>query len=120
MDKEITPIEQLIEKAVMYSNTSISLVKLTLVDKFASLISTLTAQLFIGVFFILILITLNIGLGLWLGELCGKAYLGFFILAIFYGVVGVITILIRKAYIKEPIRNSVITAMLKEMNHENN
>ena len=120
MYKETAPIEQLIEKVVMYSNTSISLVKLTLVDKIASLISTLTSHLFVGVFLILLFLMLNIGLGLWLGELCGKNYYGFFILTVFYTVVAIVVVLIRKIYIKEPIRNSLIAMMLKEMNHENN
>jgi hypothetical protein len=60
----------------------------------------------------LFFITLNFGISLWLGALMGQSYLGFFVVAGFYGLAGIILYAFRNKWIKKPLNNSMINQML--------
>ena len=110
MEDKATPIELLFERVEAYSITSLKLLKLKAVDKTAELLSTLISWMIAIVVVALFLIVLNIGIALWLGEVLGKTYYGFFIVAGVYAIVGVIVLL----WIKKPLNNSIISKMVKE------
>src|ERR1044071_1049495 len=86
MNDTATPIELLFEKAEDYGKTSIELLKLNAIDKTADVVSSLAVQM--ATFMVVALFTLvvNIGLALWIGDLLGKTYYGFFIVAGFYAI----------------------------------
>jgi phosphoglycerol transferase MdoB-like AlkP superfamily enzyme len=109
MEDKATPIESLFERAEAYGKTSLNLLKLKAIDKSSELISTIMSWLIVVIVAALFFIILNIGIALWLGELLGKTYYGFFIVAGIYAVLGVFFILWAKKY----INNSIITKMLK-------
>jgi len=50
---------------------------------------------------------------LWLGELLGKSYYGFFIVAGFYALLALIFSIFRKQLIKNPVNNSIIEQVLE-------
>lgn len=109
MEDKATPIESLFERAEAYGKTSLKLLKLKAIDKSSELISTIMSWLIVIIVAALFFIILNIGIALWLGEILGKTYYGFFIVAGIYAVLGVIFILWAKKY----INNSIISKMLK-------
>jgi phosphoglycerol transferase MdoB-like AlkP superfamily enzyme len=109
MEDKATPIESLFERAEAYGKTSLNLLKLKAIDKSSELISTIMSWLIVVIVAALFFIILNIGIALWLGEILGKTYYGFFIVAGIYAVLGVFFILWAKKY----INNSIITKMLK-------
>jgi len=90
MENHTNSIESLVERTRSYVETRFDLIKLKAIDKSSSFISVLITYLvvfvIIGCFFIL----LNIGFALLIGKLIGEAYYGFFILAAFYAVTGII------------------------------
>jgi hypothetical protein len=59
-------------------------------------------------------LVINIGIAMWLGELLGKPYYGFFVVAIFYAVVMALLFIFRHEWIKTPVSNSIITQMIKQ------
>jgi uncharacterized membrane protein len=59
-------------------------------------------------------ICLNIGLAIWLGELLGKMYYGFFIIAGFYFLVSVIVFLYKILWIEEPVRDTIIDKLMEK------
>lgn len=112
MEEQFKNFDTLIEKAEAYGKTTVELVKLKAVDKVADGTSSIVAWTAVIIALILFFITLNFGVALWLGELMGDIYIGFFVVAGFYGVVGLILYLFRNKWIKKPLNDSIINQML--------
>ncbi|HLP19907.1 MAG TPA: hypothetical protein VK174_06380, partial [Chitinophagales bacterium] len=55
----------------------------------------------------------NIGVALWLGEVLGKSYYGFFIVAGFYLLTGVVLHFFLRSWIKKPVSDLIITQALQ-------
>ncbi len=111
MEEETNSIESLFERVVSYSNASVELLKLQTLDKSSDVVSTLVPRLGIIIISFMFILILSIGAALWIGEILGKTYHGFFIVAGFYLIVAVVLFLMRKG-IKKRIANSVITEVL--------
>jgi len=118
MDNITTPIETLFERAEDYSKTSIELFKLTAIDKSADVVSSLAVQFAIFMVAVLFTLVINIGIAMWLGELLGKQYYGFFVVAVFYALVMTLLFIFRHEWIKTPVSNSIITQMTKQNEKE--
>lgn len=96
-------IESLINKSHDYVETRLDLFKLKMVDKSTEVASAIASGIALFVIGLIFFIVLNIGLALLIGDLLGKSYWGFFILAVFYALVGVIFYKSRNKLIKAPI-----------------
>jgi hypothetical protein len=59
------------------------------------------------------MIFLNLGLAFWLGDILGKTYFGFFVVAAFYILAGSIFYIFFSKRLKRYICNSLIQQMLK-------
>jgi hypothetical protein len=112
MEEPSSLFSSLFEKTEQYTRSSIELLKLKALDKSAEVISTLTARLVVIAFFTLFFLILNIGVALWIGEVLGKIYFGFFIVAGFYALSGILFYIFRSTWIKKPVKNSIITQVL--------
>jgi uncharacterized membrane protein len=102
------PIEALVEKAEAFGKTSLELYRLKAIDKSSGIISSLASNIVLTAVGLVFIAVLNIGLSLWIGELLGKFYYGFFIVAAFYALAGVILFLFRNRWIKNPVSNAII------------
>jgi hypothetical protein len=111
MESDQNIIEPLLERAEQYGKTSFNLLKLKSVAKTADITSALASRLLLVVILSLFALTLNIAIGLWLGDLIGKSYYGFLIVALFYGVIGII-VFFSHSKIKARINDLVITQVL--------
>jgi hypothetical protein len=108
-----TTIEKLIEKVELYSKTSIELFKYNAIFKSADLFSNLAVKLAIIVVVIMFSLLLNIGLALWIGKLLGESYYGFFVIASFYFIIGILIYTFRNNWIKKPVSNFIISKLQK-------
>src|SRR5438045_3534314 len=106
-------IASLFERTEHFTRTSADLYKLESIDKSADVISTLMARLAVVTALVLFFLIVNIGIALWLGEAIGKVYYGFFIVAGFYAVIGVVLHFAASKWIKVPLQNLIITQALK-------
>ena len=106
-------IETLFEKTEDYVTTSVELLKLQSIEKTSDVVSSLASQLVIIIVVAMFTLTANIGIALWLGQLLGKTYYGFFCVAGFYGLVATVVYIFRDKWIKTPLQNSLIMQMLK-------
>lgn len=113
MEDQENFIESLIEKGEQYGKTTIELLKLKTLDKSADVASTLVSWTVVIVFIVLFFLILNIGIALWLGELMGKSYYGFFAIAGLYALLALLGGLIRQRFIKRPVQNSIISQILE-------
>lgn len=110
--KEI-PVETLLEKVEDYSKVTAELFNLNVIDKSVELTSSFVAQLVIFVIVALFTLIINIGIALWIGDILGKSYFGFFAIAAAYLIIALLLIYFRNRWIKTLLGNYMITQMLK-------
>ena len=113
MENEPGTFGSLFEKTGDYLETRLDLFKLRAVDKTSDFTSSLVSRIAIATILILAIFMVNIGLALWVGELVGRVYLGFFIVAAFYALLALLIHVFRKTWIKDPITTLIIKKMLK-------
>ena len=104
-------IDTLFEKTKDYVETRADLFRLKAIKKTAEVGSSIVSKVILAIVFSSFFIFLNVALGLWLGDLTGKNYLGFFIVAAFYLIVGIIIYSNRQKIISSPIADSIIKKM---------
>lgn len=108
MENKPTNIEELFQKLKEYADVRLNLFKLQGISKVSGLLSSAISFILIGVIFITFIVCLTIGLSLWIGDSLGKTYYGFFIVAGFYVIIGLILFLARGKILKAPISNKLI------------
>ncbi|MBK9317460.1 MAG: hypothetical protein IPM91_00545 [Bacteroidetes bacterium] len=113
MNNNDTPIELLFERAEDYTKTTLELFKLRAISKSADATSYMVAAVVISVFVVLFSIMLSCGVAIWLGQLMGDLFLGFFIVAGVYAIIIALLFLFRKQWIGLPVANAVINSFLK-------
>lgn len=112
MEAQPNLLADLFQTTERYGKSSYELAKLKALDKTADITSSLGSRfLFVLALSFFILVT-SFALALWLGDLLGKAYLGFMIVAGFYAVVTLLLFFLQPV-IKKSISNSVIRKMFK-------
>jgi len=109
----VTPIEELIEKAGEYGKTSIELLKLKAIDKSVSVISSLAVKTVLLIVVAMLILSISIGVALWTGELLGRPYHGFFVMAGFYALATIVLFLFRDQWIRKPVNESMIKKILQ-------
>lgn len=113
MEDNTKLLESLLEKATEYGKTSYELVKLKVLDKTTDVVSSLIPHSVVIVLIALFLLFLNLGLALWLGEILGKTFYGFFAVAVFYVVIGFVIHFFMHKWLKRIVGNYFIKRVLK-------
>ena len=112
MENQISLIEVLFEKTGSYAKSSVDLYRLKAIDKSAAVISSLAVRVVVISIITLFFLVFNIGSALWIGEKMGRNYYGFFSVAGFYALLGIIIYIFRNKWIKVPVRDSIILQSL--------
>jgi len=112
METPATALNLLFEKVEEYIKTTIELSKLKLIETTIIIITALISRISVIITILLSVLVLNIGIALYLGEILGKIYYGFFIVAAFYFFVGIIMYFFLHKWIKKPISNLIINQVL--------
>ncbi len=113
MERNERMFETLLEKAEDFGITSVELVKLKAVDKTAEVVSSLIPHSVAFVLGASFMVFLNLGIAFWLGEILGQFYYGFFLVAAFYVLSGVIFHFFIHKKMKRYICDSIIQQLLK-------
>ena len=113
METPVSLIEELVEKTEAYSKTTYQLAKLKSLQTSTVIATTLVTRLSVIVMFTLFALVLNIGIALWLGEMLGKSYYGFFIVAALYLTLGIVLHFFLLQWIKKPMSNLIIEQALQ-------
>lgn len=114
MEDSTATIEKLIEKAEIYSKTTIELYKYYAVYKTASIFSDLAVKIVISIVVVFFSLLLTIGLSLWIGKEIGETYYGFFITGAFFVLLAVLLISFKENWIKTPVSNFIINKLKEE------
>lgn len=106
-------LKALVNDTGKYIEAKTELWKLKAADKTTEVVSSVASQLVIVVIGLLVIISLNTGVAFLLGKWLGEVYYGFFIVAGFYFLLGLIVYANRTSFMKTPFYNSIINKMLK-------
>ena len=112
MEDNAKLIESLLERAAEYGKSSFELVKLKALDKTSDIVSSFIPHSVVFVLIAIFMLFLNLGLAFWLGEILGKTWLGFIVVAAFYFITGIVLFFMRK-WFKKLICNYIIKQVLK-------
>lgn len=114
MESPTSPIESLVARFESYIRNTFALSKLKMIEVLVNLTASLMTRVItictIAVFFLI----LNIGIALWIGEILGKTYYGFFILSAILLLVGIIFQVLFSKRIKEIVSTSIINQTLQK------
>jgi hypothetical protein len=107
-----TTLEMLFETAENCSKTTLELLKLKTIAKSADSISSLAVGSAFLVFISLFMFIISIGLSFWIGELLGKPYYGFFVIAGGYLLIAILLRTYLNKWIKVIVNNIIINILL--------
>ena len=112
MESHTNSVEALFEKTGDYLETRMELFKLQTINTTSDITSSVVSKLIFGLIISLIMLILNTGIALWIGDILGKMYYGFFIVAGFYTLVAILLFFFRTSWIKRPVTDMLIKKML--------
>jgi ABC-type multidrug transport system permease subunit len=112
-EREKHPLEPLLEGAEDYGKTVFELLKLKTLDKTSTLASEIVINTSVIIIISMFFLVGTIGVSLWLGEILGKSWYGFFAVAGFYGIAGVVLYFFMNKWLKKVIGNFIIKHVLK-------
>jgi hypothetical protein len=113
MEENSSLFESLLERAEEYSKTSIELFKLKAVDKVSDVVSSIASRAIACIFFLLFFLMGSVGLALWVGDILGKSWYGFFAVAAFYGLIWVVLYFVMHKWLKKTFGDNIIVQLLK-------
>jgi hypothetical protein len=104
-------IEPLLERIAQFGQLNIDLFKLKFLDKASTLISSIIARFLLWSMVSFFVIFLTFAVALWLGDMLGKNYYGFFIVSLFYGLLAIF-IWLSQPSIKMRVSNWIVSKIL--------
>ena len=113
MEDNAKLIESLLERVAEYGKTTYELVKLKALDKTSDVVSSFIPHSVVFVLIALFMLFVNLGLSFWLGEILGKTFYGFFVVASFYGLIGIVIHFFMHKWLKKLVFNYIVKHMLK-------
>ena len=106
-------IESLLDDTGKYIEAKTELWKLKTADKISENISSIASQVIFLFIISIVIMSLNVGLAIMICIWMGEIYYGFFIIAGFYALVGLLLYAVRDKIIKTPLYNSIINKIVK-------
>jgi hypothetical protein len=113
MEEESNVFDTLFERTGEYTKTSVELLKLKAIDVVSDVASTAASRIVGLVFFLLFFLMGTIGLALWLGDVLGKPWYGFILVASLYGLISLVIHFSAHKWLKKTVSNSIIQQLLK-------
>lgn len=113
MEDSTNIFDSLLEKASEYGKTSYELVKLKTVDRTSEVVSTLIPHTLVFILIATFVIFLNVGVAIWLGDLLGKIFYGFFVVSAFYIIAGIVVHFFMHKWLKRRITDYFVKQVLK-------
>lgn len=113
MEDKAKSLESLLNSATEYGKTTIELVKLKALDKTSDVVSSVVSHSVVLIILSSFMLFLNLGIAFWLGEILGKIFYGFLIIAGFYLITGTVIYFLMYKWLKKLVCNYVIKQMLK-------
>lgn len=114
MEGKDNVLESLIESAEEFGKTSIELLKYKALDKATFAVSSIVLNVSVFLIALLFIITLSVGVSLWIGEAFDKAYIGFLIVSAFWAICAVSFYFFFGQSIKRLVSSIILRQIFKE------
>jgi uncharacterized membrane protein len=111
MEVTTNSIESLLESVEAYGKTTYELSKLKALDATSSVASSLISRLIIIILAMLFVFVLSIGIALMIGDMMGKTYYGFLIVAAFY----LLAVIIAHYSLDNVVKKSMSSLMISQL-----
>ena len=124
MESKSTPLSENIGEAIGYLDIiidrKVQLFKLEAAERISKSVASLTTGFLLLIIILpIVLFVFSISAGLWLADTFNWSYTGsFFVLSLFYMLIGVILIFARRPLITNPILTVVIRELFKKEENE--
>lgn len=105
--------EILYERSMAYFNVSYEIAKLKTIQKFSDILSTILPHSIVFVLFSSFFLFINLGFAFWMGTILGNSFYGFFVVAGFYLIIGILIHFFFHEKIKSWISNFIIRRINK-------
>ena len=109
----VNSIESLLESASGYGKASYDLIKLKTIYKTSDVLSSLFSHTVVILILMSFLLFLNLGVAFWLSVIFGNIFYGFFVVAAFYGIIGLVVHFFMHDRMKRKISDYIIKQALK-------
>lgn len=106
-------IEELFSDTGKYIEAKAELWKLKVADRTTEATTSIATQLILAFIAVIALTLINIAVAILIGKWLGELHYGFFIVAGFYVLLGIIVYAFRKQIIQTPLYNLIINKILK-------
>jgi hypothetical protein len=113
MDEKENILTSLLDSVEEYGKTSFELFKLKRLDKASEVAGTLVSRVAAIIAYITFILMASIGAAFWLGEVLGRIWYGFFVVAAFYGLLGLIIYFLMHKGLKKIVADMIIHQTLK-------
>lgn len=111
MSDEFGKIESLLDKAKEYINTRIAQVKLSVAEKISKVLSVIIAGFVAVLVFLFFVLFSSIAAAIAIGNMMGKPWLGFLIIAAVWLLLGIIIWKAKNRLLRIPIMNAIINGL---------
>ncbi len=112
MESPAHSLENLFDRIEDYGKTTIEISKLKLIAASIKVTTKIISKLSVVVMISLSILIFSLGLALYLGDLLGKSYYGFFIIAVAYLIGGSVLHIFLNKWLRKPIGDLIITEVL--------
>ncbi|MBK8808238.1 MAG: hypothetical protein IPO21_17080 [Bacteroidales bacterium] len=106
-------IDGILNKVIDYGTVGVNLIKYKVIYQITDIVSSIIPSTISLAFTLVFFLFLNFGIAIWLGELLQSSYYGFLIIAVFYGLIGLIIRLFLSKWIKRLIGDYIVKQLLK-------
>jgi hypothetical protein len=114
MEGKDNVLESLIESAEEFGKTSLELLKYKALDKATFAVSSIVLNVAVFLIALLFIITLSVGVSLWIGEAFDKTYVGFLIVSAFWAICAVSFYFFFGQSIKKLVTSIILRQIFKE------
>jgi hypothetical protein len=113
MEEKENVLTSLLDSVEEYGKTSFELFKLKRLDKASEIAGTVISRAAAIIAYVTFLLMASFGAAFWLGEVLGRIWYGFFVVAAFYGLLGLIVYFFMHKGLKRIVADMIIHQTLK-------
>jgi hypothetical protein len=113
MDEKENILSSLLDSVEAYGKTNIELIKLKGLDKASDIAATAISRITAIIAYFTFLLMASLGVAFWLGAVLGRIWYGFFVVAAFYGLLGLIAYFFLHKGLKRVFADMIIHNTLK-------
>jgi hypothetical protein len=113
MDEKENILSSLLDSVEEYSKTNIELIKLKGLDKASDIAAAAISRITAIIAYFTFLLMASLGVAFWLGDVLGRIWYGFFVVAAFYGLLGLLAYFFLHKGLKRVFADMIIHQTLK-------